>query len=181
MTKRVAYTTPPRRLVATERVELPKKTPGQAKYNAEGLRLDGHYFGSRAEAERYLQLLELVTAEVIENLELQPSFDLVVRNVRICRYRADFRYDVAGPPGRPLRTVIEDVKGIVTPEFRLKHKLFDALQPIKVSVIELAGECNEAKNGSLILSLAGPLRSRRPGSGAGWLARHWRGRIPDPN
>ena len=86
--------------------------------------MDGIVFHSEREMKRYWELKLLVRAGTIVDLELQPRFPLIVNGAKICTYVADFRYkDLSG------RTVIEDVKGMRTPEYVIKSKLFHALNP----------------------------------------------------
>lgn len=140
------------------------------KYNAAGEWVNGVWMASGAQAERYRQLLELEKAGTITDLRTEVPFDLTVNNVLICRYRADFSYSLADERGEPTVDVVEDVKGMVTPEFRLKEKLFNALRPTRLSVLHVKGECRH------------PIESRnhptRKKSSAGWMDRHWRGKIP---
>ena len=67
------------------------------KYNAQGIYLlwygEKKFFHSKAEAERAKQLQLLWNDGKITNLKLQPKFDCVVNNVKVCQYRADFEYD----------------------------------------------------------------------------------------
>jgi hypothetical protein len=72
-------------------------------------------------------------------LELQPRFPLYspARHkahsggtlVRVCDYVADFRYR-KGPKGI---LVIEDVKGMKTPVYRLKKKWFEAQYGLSIT------------------------------------------------
>lgn len=94
------------------------------KYNAVKTTVDGHTFDSKAEAQRYSELRLLERADVISGLELQPPFELMPsfrdaqnRLHRAVVYVADFAYDEDG------RRIVEDVKGVETPEFRIKWKL----------------------------------------------------------
>lgn len=104
----------------------------RGKYNAAGERVDGIFFHSKSESVRYLQLKALRDDNVIDNLELQPSFDCLVNNIKVCAYRADFRYDIIDDRGYSIRTVVEDVKGMITPEYRIKKKLVEACYDMKV-------------------------------------------------
>lgn len=97
-----------------------------SKYKAKGQHIDGHWLASKAEATRYLQLKELEQQGVIDELELQPAYDIVVNNIRVCKYLADFRYSVLDERGSVLRKVVEDVKGMMTSMYRLKKKLVHA-------------------------------------------------------
>lgn len=106
-----------------------KKAARQEKYGRKARHEDGHYFASGAEADRYLQLKALAEAGVIINFRLQPRFKLVVNNQHICTYVADFQYDEPDHAGRPCRTVVEDVKGMLLPLYMVKRKLLVALNP----------------------------------------------------
>ncbi len=97
-----------------------------SKYGNVCTTVNGHRLSSKKEAARYQELLLLERAGVIANLELQPRYPLVVENVRVCTYVADFRYQEDG------LTVVEDVKGTRTPVYRLKVKLLYALTGVRV-------------------------------------------------
>lgn len=102
------------------------KRTGKSKYKAKGQHIDGQWFASQAEAARYLQLKQLAADGVIDRLECQPVFPVSVNNQRVCRYVADFRYLVLDDRGNVLRSVVEDVKGMVMPLYKLKKKLVEA-------------------------------------------------------
>jgi hypothetical protein len=125
---------------------------------------------SAAQAERYRQLLVMQEAGTIINLRTEVPFDLTVNNQLICRYRADFCYDLPDERGEPSDSRTEDVKGMVTPEFALKLKLFNALHHPPLSVIHVKGKARHpdpAHHGD------GDGRT-----GAGWMHVHWRDKIP---
>ena len=81
-------------------------------------------FDSIAESVRAVELQRLEMAGEIKALSLQPSFTLQQtmkvrgKTVRSIVYKADFEYLEDG------QTIIEDVKGVQTPVFKLKMKLF---------------------------------------------------------
>lgn len=102
------------------------------KYNAGGLHLDGKWFASNAEANRYHHLDIMLKLGKIGRLELQPTYSITVDGHPICSYRGDFRYQILDDLGNPITTVLEDVKGMVTPEYRLKKKLVEAKYKLKV-------------------------------------------------
>lgn len=105
------------------------------KYGAIRTEVDGHKFDSRAEARRYGELVLMQRAGEISDLELQPSYDLVVNGRKVARYVADFRYRTV-PGGQ---TIIEDVKGgkaTRTPIYRLKARLMDACHGIRVVEVD---------------------------------------------
>jgi len=100
------------------------------KYNATGEKIDGHWFASKAEGTRYMQLKAMKEAGDIERLELQPAFPLVINSVRIGTYIADFRYCAWDEASQRMdRVIIEDVKGAITSIYALKRKILRALYP----------------------------------------------------
>lgn len=97
-----------------------------SKYNAKKITIDGHKFDSKREAERYCELKLFLRAKEIKNLELQPRFllqdgfvDKEGNEHKKIEYVADFMYvDKSG------KTVVEDVKGVLTDVYKLKKKMF---------------------------------------------------------
>lgn len=89
----------------------------RSKYHAVPTVIDGIRFASKAEARRYQELLVLQRAGEIRELELQPRYRLHVNGWKLGEYRADFRYRT-----RDGETVVEDVKGMLTPMYRWKKK-----------------------------------------------------------
>lgn len=104
------------------------------KYRAKACTVDGIRFHSQREAARYLDLKLLEKAGEIKELELQPKFPIYVCRRKngelhqVCNYIADFRYR-EGPRGV---LVIEDVKGVRTPTYRLKKKMFEAQYEMQI-------------------------------------------------
>jgi len=94
------------------------------KYKSEPQTIDGKKFDSKKEARRYRELLLLQRAGKISGLRCQVSFTLVVNEVHICRYIADFVYFEDG------KKIVEDVKGFLTKEYKLKRKLMKAVHGI---------------------------------------------------
>jgi hypothetical protein len=102
-----------------------KPAPKPHKYRAEKCAIDGRTFASKAEARRYRELSLLAKAGQIFALQCQPRFVLhdaffhAGKRIRAIVYYGDFSYqDMHG------RRVVEDVKGLETPMFKLKYKLF---------------------------------------------------------
>lgn len=96
------------------------------KYNAKKITIDGHNFPSEREAERYCELKLFLRAKEIKNLELQPRFllqdgfvDKEGNEHKKIEYVADFMY-----VDKDDKTVVEDVKGVLTDVYKLKKKLF---------------------------------------------------------
>lgn len=97
------------------------------KYKNKKVQVDMYVFDSIAESKRYKELKLLEQAGEIQNLELQPHFllqDSFKKNgktYREIKYIADFKYIKNG------KTIVEDVKGIQTDVFKIKHKLFEKI------------------------------------------------------
>ena len=96
-----------------------------------------YVFDSAKEAQRYIELKLLEKAKQISNLELQPRFllqDSFRKNGKTYRkieYIADFKYIENG------KTIVEDVKGLQTDVFKIKHKLFEKKYPeLELRIIE---------------------------------------------
>lgn len=94
-------------------------------------------FDSRAEAKRWVDLQMLERAGQISRLRRQVEYELIPAlerpsggRERACSYVADFVYERADG-----RTIVEDVKGKATPEYRIKRKLM--LWVHKVEVLEV--------------------------------------------
>ena len=101
----------------------------RGKYNAKKTEVDGRVFDSRAEARRYSELCLLESAGVIKDLVCQAAFPVFVNSKLICHYYADFTYHENGA------YIVEDVKGMKTPVYRLKKKLVEALYNITITEI----------------------------------------------
>ena len=108
-------------------------------YNIKSL-VDGIQFDSKKEAARYGELKLLERAGEISELQVQPSFNLMVNDQLICKYIADFSYLIEDKkyPG-VYATIVEDVKGCkkgcAWEKFRIKAKLMKAIHDIDVVVI----------------------------------------------
>jgi hypothetical protein len=107
------------------------------KYNAAGERIDGMWFASAAEGKRYLQLKSMVERNMIDNLRCQVKLPCVVNNRLICTYIADFAYVVIDDRGVGIRSIWEDVKGMITDVYKIKKKLVQAVHNIEI--LEIPG------------------------------------------
>lgn len=105
-----------------------------SKYRAVPTVVDGHRFASKAEARRYSELRLLEKAGKIRWLVLQPVFEFVVNEHLVAKYRADFSYYESLSAVRE-QIVVEDVKGVKTPVYKLKAKLMKALHGIEIREI----------------------------------------------
>ena len=109
----------------------PKLKRSRPKYGNKKTLVDGIKFDSKWESQRYLYLKSLEKAGRVKNLELQPKFIISVNGQKICTYIADFKYDKEDKDGI-WEHVIEDAKGVETPEFKLKKKLMKAVHNINI-------------------------------------------------
>ena len=106
------------------------KTSEKAKYNAKKVTINEHLFDSQIEANYYLHLIEERNRKKVLSFELQPTFLLQPsfkkngKSYRKIEYKADF--DVTYPDGHK---EIVDVKGMITPDFAIKQKLFEYKYP----------------------------------------------------
>jgi hypothetical protein len=105
-----------------------------SKYRAIKTEVDGILFDSKAEARAYCNRKLMQQNGMISGLELQPAYDLIVNGVKVGRYIADFRYTLNSTGA----VIVEDVKGVRTPVYRLKKKLMLALYGI--SILESNGD-----------------------------------------
>ena len=96
------------------------------KFGAVPTSAHGYTFASKGEAERYSHLVMMERAGKIQHLRRQVPYRLVVEGTLVCRYIADFVYFQDG------KRIIEDFKGVRTPEYKLKAKLFRALTGVKI-------------------------------------------------
>ena len=117
------------------------------KYYSKKVTRNGETFDSIKEARRYSELLLLEKAGKISNLQRQVEFELIpvqrepdkvgVRGGKIkgktiehaAKYVADFVYVEDG------ETVVEDVKGYRTPEYKLKRKLMLWAKGIRIKEV----------------------------------------------
>lgn len=97
----------------------------------------GLKFDSKAEHKRWQYLALLERAREIRDLRMQVPFELIPaqqapsgKKERATVYLADFVYVT-----KEGATVVEDVKGAVTPEFRLKRKLMLQVHGIEVQEV----------------------------------------------
>ena len=99
------------------------------KYRNKKIIVDDYIFDSIQESRRYKELKLLLRAGQIKDLELQPHFLLQEgfkkngKTYRKIEYIADFKYIENG------KTIVEDVKGLQTDVFKIKHKLFEKKYP----------------------------------------------------
>lgn len=111
---------------------------GAQKYGNHKVEDNGARFDSKAEHRRWVYLAMLEKAGDIVNLQRQVQFELIPaqvtpsgRKVRATVYLADFVYR----DKRSGMQIVEDVKGAVTPEYRIKAKLMLHVHNIEVQEV----------------------------------------------
>ena len=102
-----------------------------SKFGAKKTMVDGITFDSKWESERYGQLKAMERGGIVTDLELQVKYDIVINDIKICKYIADFVYKEESPDGK-IKEIVEDAKGFETPEFKLKKKLMKAVHNIDI-------------------------------------------------
>lgn len=119
------------------------------KYHNKKIKVDGIIFDSKKEAVRYKELKILEKAGIIHDVQRQVKYILIPAQYehtsgiyskgknkgspkkgklieRECAYYADFVYTENG------ETVVEDTKGVKTPEYIIKRKLMLYVHNIKI-------------------------------------------------
>lgn len=115
---------------------------GTNKFGAKWTKTEDGNFASKGELARWNFLKDMQAAGKISNLRRQIRFKLEVNSHLICTYIADHGYRISKylEPGSGLNVVedeiIEDFKGIILPEFKLKKKLMLAIHGIDVKVVK---------------------------------------------
>lgn len=99
-----------------------------SKYHNSKTVIDGIRFDSKKEANRYMELKLLERAGVIKELRRQVPYVLINRSRygRAIKYVADFVYYEDD------KLIVEDVKGVRTPVYRLKKRLMAEVHGIEV-------------------------------------------------
>lgn len=100
----------------------------RSKYNSKMHVVNDIKFHSKKEAERYKTLLSEQNQGRITNLERQKTYKLEVNGEVITTYRSDFEYDFNGGH------IVEDSKGAITPQYKIKKKLMWAIY--RISILE---------------------------------------------
>lgn len=107
--------------------------------------ITGESFQSQGEMARYHYLLDQQKLGKIKNLRRQVRFKLEVNGIMIATYIADFGYFISGSkPAADVKNgflklwdeteTIEDFKGILTTDCKMKLKLMEAIHGIKVKI-----------------------------------------------
>jgi hypothetical protein len=100
------------------------------KYRNVPVTIDGIWFQSQHEADRWAELKLMEAAGDIKYLRRQVTFKLEVNDLHVCDYIADFRYcDSYGT------WHFEDAKGVRTPVYRIKKTLMKAILDIDIEEV----------------------------------------------
>lgn len=123
---------------------------GKPKYGNRKVTIDGITFDSAHEADRYRELSLMQRAGLISGLELQKPYELIptqyetvacygkrgqrLQDGRKCLeksvvYIADFVYDQGGV------TIVEDAKGMRTPDYIIKRKLMLYVHGVRIKEV----------------------------------------------
>lgn len=113
------------------------------KFGNEITAVDGIKFHSKAESQRYGELNMMLRGGLIHGFEMQVPFSLDVNGTHICKYIADFV--ITWPDSL---VTVEDVKGVQTPEFKLKRKLMWAIH--KIDIILVTSNINNNGNSNKV-------------------------------
>lgn len=107
-----------------------KKTT--SKYRNKRVEYGGYKFDSIAEKDRFIELRMLETKGYIKDLKLQVPFVLIPKSKygRDVRYIADFTYYI------DKELVVEDVKGVLTKEYKLKKRLMQEKYHITIQEVK---------------------------------------------
>ena len=102
--------------------------------------VDGILFASKWEAHRWTELRLEEKAGFIRKLERQRPFAIVIDDIHVCNYVADFVYERLERfcTGESWQRVVEDAKGFRTEMYRLKKKLMRAA--LGIEIIEVRRE-----------------------------------------
>lgn len=103
------------------------------KYHNRKVTINGETFDSKKEAARWQELLLLQRAGKISHLNRQVTYTLIPSQYiegkcveRAVKYVADFVYKENG------NLVVEDTKGLKTPEYVIKRKLMLQVYGIRI-------------------------------------------------
>ena len=102
-----------------------------SKYKAVKTIVDGFTFASKREAHYYRIYSAMENAGVIKNLKMQTSLPFIFEGKKIFTYKPDFEYDDQDGVHHYI-----DVKGVLTPLFRLKKKLIEAQYKIEIEIVK---------------------------------------------
>ena len=95
------------------------------KYKNKRCECDGYKFASIKEMNRYKELKLLEKSGDINLLFIHPKFKLYAG----INYIADFKYTING------LDIVEDVKGYIMQEYKIKQKLFKEIYGFDITLV----------------------------------------------
>ncbi len=123
-------------MTTSSKGKSPRRRSGRAsKYRNHRIKTVSGWFDSKGELRRWLFLLAEEKRGAVSDLKRQVHFPLIVNNYLVTTYVADFTYI-----DRNGRYTVEDFKGIITPEFNLKAKLFKAIHGYEIKIVKTPTE-----------------------------------------
>lgn len=123
----------------------------KSKYGNKKVTAMGRKFDSIGERDRYFYLSEAQRRGEIKNLRCQVKFPMVVNDLHVCDYFADFVYEKHTSPRLVINKsearlcnldlvdfveIIEDFKGVQTDVFKLKRKLMRACHGQEIKIVK---------------------------------------------
>ena len=103
-------------------------TKKRSKFGNKGTEVDGEVFHSKKEAKRYKELRLLLKQGIIGFLARQVQYELNEGGTHSLIYIADFVY-VDKATGQ---TIVEDVKGFRTRDYKKKKRLMKKIHSIEI-------------------------------------------------
>lgn len=106
--------------------------PKPRKYRNKIVKAEGQTFHSQKEYKRWCYLKTLLNGGAIRNLRRQVPYELIVNDVRVSRYTADFVYEAVG------QEIVEDVKSEATCQdraYRMRKRLMKAIYGIEIQEV----------------------------------------------
>ncbi len=113
----------------------------RSKYKNTRVKVDGESFHSQWEADYWMLLVEAQREGLIERLEKQVRYPLIVSGVKVGMSIIDFRFIELNEDGKQVRHRLQDTKGYIQPSspntqlWKLKHKIIHAMCGLEVEVI----------------------------------------------
>lgn len=103
---------------------------GKTKYGNKKTEVEGMKFDSKKEAKRYKELRLLLKSGEIGFLARQVQYELNEGGSHSLIYIADFQYTT-----KEGELIVEDVKGVLTREFKKKRMLMKKIHGIDIKII----------------------------------------------
>ena len=95
----------------------------------------GTVYMSKLESDyrKHLDLLTKVTTlnNRVVGIKEQVPFEIIINGKKICKYLLDFKVEYGDG-----RIEYVDTKGLITPMYRIKKKLVEAMFPIKIKEVK---------------------------------------------